>query len=121
LLHKWKCDDPASIHCPLCFLIGGGFLPAAFADTRLALLIGNQSYNAKVGTLKNPHKDVVLIEAALKRLGFQVTVVKDADYRAMDVSVRVEDCCHESYQNAPTDGLPWTAGKCESRVLRGGS
>jgi formylglycine-generating enzyme required for sulfatase activity len=60
----------------------------AHAEQRLALLIGNQSYAAKVGPLKNPHTDVALIEAALKRLGFQVTVLKDADYRAMDVGLK---------------------------------
>ena len=35
---------------------------------RLALLIGNQDYAAKVGALKNPHNDVRLVEASLKQL-----------------------------------------------------
>src|SRR5262244_1905184 len=51
---------------------------------RLALLIGNQGYSAKVGRLKNPHNDVNLLEASLKQLGFKVTVLKDANYKAMD-------------------------------------
>ena len=55
---------------------------------RLALLIGNQNYATKVGPLKNPRQDVALIEASLKRLGFQVTVLNDADYRAMDVALK---------------------------------
>src|SRR5215510_12816823 len=50
----------------------------------LALLIGNQDYAAKVGALKNPHNDVNIIEASLKQLGFKVTVLKDANYKAMD-------------------------------------
>jgi formylglycine-generating enzyme required for sulfatase activity len=32
-----------------------------------------------------------------------------------------EDCWHESYQGAPTDGSPWTSGYCERRIVRGGS
>ena len=64
-------------------------LPAqARAEARIALLIGNQAYTPKVGLLKNPHEDVTLIGAALKRLGFEVTILKDADYRAMDVAIK---------------------------------
>ena len=34
----------------------------------------------------------------------------------------VEDCWHESYQGAPTDGRAWTSERdCSRRVLRGGS
>jgi formylglycine-generating enzyme required for sulfatase activity len=61
---------------------------AAHAETRLALLIGNQNYASKVGPLKNPRQDVALIEASLKKLGFQVTVLNDADYRAMDIALK---------------------------------
>jgi uncharacterized caspase-like protein len=60
----------------------------ARAEARIALLIGNQNYNPKVGLLKNPHEDVALVGAALKQLGFQVTILKDADYRAMDIAVK---------------------------------
>ena len=56
--------------------------------TRLALVIGNQGYSAKVGPLKNPHNDVNLIEASLKQLGFKVTVLKDAGYKAMDIALK---------------------------------
>src|SRR5215468_4701223 len=58
------------------------------AEARIALLIGNQVYAPKVGLLKNPHDDVTLVGAALKQLGFQVTILKDADYRAMDVAIK---------------------------------
>jgi uncharacterized caspase-like protein len=60
----------------------------AQAEKRIALLIGNQDYNANVGRLKNPHDDVALVGAALKELGFQVTILNDADYRAMDVAIK---------------------------------
>lgn len=66
-------------------------LPAsAFAqvEKRIALLIGNQGYAAKVGPLKNPHNDVNLIEASLKQIGFRVTVFKDAGYREMDTAIK---------------------------------
>ena len=33
----------------------------------------------------------------------------------------VEDCWHENYKGAPTDGRAWTSGKCDRRVVRGGS
>ncbi len=32
-----------------------------------------------------------------------------------------EDCFHIGYQGAPTDGLPWSSGDCNQRVLRGGA
>jgi formylglycine-generating enzyme required for sulfatase activity len=32
-----------------------------------------------------------------------------------------EDCFHDSYQDAPTDGSAWTADDCSPRVSRGGS
>ena len=33
----------------------------------------------------------------------------------------IEDCYHDSYKGAPTDGSAWTNGSCPMRVLRGGS
>ena len=33
----------------------------------------------------------------------------------------VEDCYHETYQGAPTDGSAWEEDSCEKRVLRGSS
>jgi uncharacterized caspase-like protein len=60
----------------------------ARAEARIALLIGNQDYNPKVGLLKNPHDDVALVGAALKSLGFTVTELRDADYRSMDAAIK---------------------------------
>jgi Caspase domain len=60
----------------------------ASAETRMALLIGNQGYSAKVGPLKNPHSDIVLVGAALRAVGFTVTEVKDADYRSTDAAIK---------------------------------
>lgn len=36
----------------------------------------------------NRHEDVALVGAALKQLGFEMTILKDADYRAMDVPIK---------------------------------
>ena len=33
----------------------------------------------------------------------------------------VQDCWHEDYNGAPTDGFSWATGDCEKRVVRGGS
>jgi formylglycine-generating enzyme required for sulfatase activity len=32
----------------------------------------------------------------------------------------LEDCYHDSYQEAPSNGLAWVAGNCSWRVIRGG-
>jgi len=69
-------------------LLAASFARAALAETRLALLIGNQNYAREVGPLTNPLNDVSLIEAALTKLGFTVTVLKDARYRDMDVALK---------------------------------
>lgn len=33
----------------------------------------------------------------------------------------VEDCYHDSYDGAPSDGSAWIAGNCDRRVVRGGA
>ena len=33
----------------------------------------------------------------------------------------VQDCYHDDYNGAPTDGSAWTSGDCSARVIRGGS
>jgi formylglycine-generating enzyme required for sulfatase activity len=48
---------------------------------RLALLIGNQGYAAKVGPLKNPHHDIAIVGNALEADGFKVTALRDAGRR----------------------------------------
>src|SRR5208337_1070840 len=61
---------------------------AASPQTRLALLIGNQDYAAKVGPLKNPLKDIELVGAALTQLGFSVTKLPNANKAQMDEAIR---------------------------------
>ena len=56
---------------------------AAWAEARIALLIGNQRYPAEIGQLANPHNDVALLDKTLKSLGFEVVTVKDAGLAAL--------------------------------------
>jgi len=58
------------------------------ASRRFALLIGNQRYAERVGPLKNPHEDVALLEAALKKVGFEVVTLLDTNYRTMDLAIK---------------------------------
>jgi hypothetical protein len=46
-----------------------------------ALIIGNSKYAR--APLKNPANDAVTMEAALKKLGFEVTTLRDLDLRHM--------------------------------------
>ncbi len=61
----------------LLFILLCALLPAA----RKALLIGNGAYSSRA--LKNPVNDASDLEAALKDLGFETTLVKNGDYAAM--------------------------------------
>ncbi|MEH0072375.1 caspase family protein [Pannonibacter sp. Pt2-lr] len=57
--------------------------------SRLALVIGNAAYDsAALPALKNPANDAALISGSLKAAGFDVTLVMDADLRAMKAAVR---------------------------------
>jgi len=70
-------------------VVASGFFPAlAQQQGRHALLIGNQAYNANVGPLRNPHNDIALIATVLEKLSFRTILVKDADYRAIDMAIK---------------------------------
>ena len=59
---------------------------AAFAQARVALVIGNSNYGQSGWELPNPVKDADLISDTLKGIGFQVTLVKDATEDEMEVA-----------------------------------
>lgn len=59
--------------------------PGVPDNRRVALIIGNSSYVA--GPLKNPVNDAEDVAAALKRLGFEVILRKNADLKTMDQAV----------------------------------
>jgi hypothetical protein len=70
-------------------ILGLILLPSTVAAAdRYALLIGNQHYRNNVGPLTNPHNDIALVGAALERLGFKVTTIKDAGYKAIETAVK---------------------------------
>jgi uncharacterized caspase-like protein len=64
---------------------------AVFAqvEKRIAVLIGNRSYDASVGVLKNPHNDIAVVGEALTKQGFEVLPpIKDARRSAILGGVR---------------------------------
>jgi uncharacterized caspase-like protein len=63
-------------------------LKTGLAAERLALLIGNEHYNEKVGALKNPHNDITLVGDALEKVGFKTTRVPDADFLTLHKVVK---------------------------------
>lgn len=73
-------------------LVGlAALLPAGMARAaeRLALVIGNADYAGDTLTpLKNPANDAALIADTLKKAGFSVDLVLDADLRGMKLAVR---------------------------------
>ncbi len=62
--------------------------PSALAAGRVALVVGNGTY-AHIGRLPNPGNDAADMTAALGRLGFDVTTVRDADRNALAEALRV--------------------------------
>ena len=50
---------------------------------RLALVIGNSAYAASMGQLPNPANDAGAMSQALGALGFQVTLLRNADQKSM--------------------------------------
>src|SRR5262245_41926091 len=61
--------------------------PASRTEKRVALLIGNEAYTSEIGRLANPHNDVALLEQALKSVGFDVAVERDAGLGALTRAV----------------------------------
>ena len=62
---------------------------SAQAAGRVALVVGNSDYaHAHVGRLPNPTNDAADVGAALRRLGFEVTVTENADLSALTDALR---------------------------------
>ncbi len=61
----------------------GVFVAPAFADNRVALVIGNSAY-VRAPHLPNPVHDAEDVAAALKRSGFEIMVATDLDKAGMD-------------------------------------
>ena len=65
---------------------------SALAEQRYALVVGNGAYE-NIDPLANPPNDVRLISETLEAVGFEVTLLVDANKRQMDDAAR---CCHVS-------------------------
>src|SRR5688572_11802100 len=65
-----------------------GWAGEAIAAARVALVVGNGDYAAEIGKLKNPSSDAQLMADTLKGLGFEVSLVTDADQKAMKRAIR---------------------------------
>lgn len=66
----------------LCSILLPSLHPSFAGNERTALVVGNGSYEN--GPLKNPLNDARDMAAALGRLGFQVTLLTNADHRKME-------------------------------------
>ena len=83
---------PLKLSLPLIALLLALLLCAAPAsadpqqERRVALVIGNGAY--PTAPLKNPVNDASDMAAALKRLGFEVTLLRDATMQQMEGAVR---------------------------------
>ena len=82
LSRRWK-----SVAAALLALVAVALAaPTARAETRFALVIGNGAYR-NVPALTNPPSDAKDIAAALKSLGFKVTLKLDLDLAAMQRAI----------------------------------
>ena len=83
-------DSRRRLRAAFAFVLTFGMLaaaPLASADGRVALVVGNGDY-AATARLPNPGNDAADVAAALGRLGFDVTTVRDADLLAMSQALR---------------------------------
>ena len=71
----------------LCAVILAIAAVEATAADRYALVIGNGAYKT-IDPLPNPPNDVRLVSEALKKVGFEVTLLVDADRRTMDTATK---------------------------------
>jgi uncharacterized caspase-like protein len=70
----------------LALLMWAAMAAAQSAGKRVALLVGNGSYNVR--PLSYPAADVQEVSGVLKSLGFQVTIVRDVDQKALQRAIR---------------------------------
>ena len=92
---RWSCCRTGSwwrsarVVTLMLLVAGLAALPRpATAAGRVALVVGNGTY-AAIGALPNPGNDAGDMAAALGRLGFEVTTVRDADLAGMNEALRL--------------------------------
>ena len=85
LRSRWRRALRVAVVVPV---LGAVLSPsAAVAAGRVALVVGNGAY-AHIGELPNPGNDAADVAAALGRLGFEVTTVRDASRGALNEALR---------------------------------
>ena len=57
------------------------------SNRRLALVIGNANYGTKAGQLENASNDAIDVAHALKKLGFEVMLILNADLMTMKAAI----------------------------------
>lgn len=77
---------PLSPRALAAVLLGLALTLPAWAQKRVALVIGNAAYAS--APLRNPVNDARLMADTLKRLGFTVERIEDADFRQMQRAIR---------------------------------
>jgi hypothetical protein len=65
-----------------------GTLAQSQSPRRVALLIGNAAYTSGMPALTYPLQDIQVLEQSLKKLNFEVQVVRNADQKAMGRAIR---------------------------------
>jgi formylglycine-generating enzyme required for sulfatase activity len=65
-----------------------GTLAQSQTPRRVALLIGNAAYTSGMPALTYPLQDIQVLEQSLKKLNFDVQVVRNADQKAMGRAIR---------------------------------
>lgn len=66
---------------------GSVLMARAAGERRVALVIGNGAY-AHATQLRNPVADATLVSRTMRTMGFEVTVVSDADKRSLETALR---------------------------------
>jgi uncharacterized caspase-like protein len=79
-----KARDWRLLICASVILLWSTF--GAFAEKRVALVIGNGAYKS-TAALPNPANDAQDMAAALKDVGFEVILARDVDKRAMERAI----------------------------------
>jgi uncharacterized caspase-like protein len=80
---------PASGTADVPSIVDNSLQTTSPVPVRVALLIGNQAYDASVGALKNPYNDVAVVGASLLSQGFEVLPpIKDGGRSAIFQGVR---------------------------------
>jgi carboxyl-terminal processing protease len=96
-----------SVVAGLCLLAAA--IPAAKAEPRIALVVGNSNYGSEMGKLPNPINDANLVAQALQQTGFTVIKVTDVDQRKLKRAI-IEFGDKLTAAGANTTGLFFYAG-----------